>query len=52
MLAVLVRNFVFELRDGIDSKIEVDVGSDILPRPKIAGEVGCKVPLHVKPYVA
>ncbi|KAI9456895.1 cytochrome P450 [Boletus coccyginus] len=50
VLSVLVKNFVFELRDGVDSKIEIGMG--ILPRPKIAGEVGCKLPLRVRPYVA
>ncbi|KAI9572414.1 cytochrome P450 [Boletus coccyginus] len=50
VLTVLVKNFVFELRDGVDSKIEI--GRGILPRPKIAGEVGCKLPLRVRPYVA
>ena len=49
VLAVLVRNFVFELRDGVDSEIEI--GRGLLPRPKIAGEVGCKLPLRVRPYV-
>ena len=50
VLTVLVKNFVFELRDGVDSKIEI--GRGVLPRPKMAGEVGCKVPLRVRPYVA
>ena len=52
VLAVLVKNFVFELRDGVDSKIEIDAGSGILPRPKIVGEVGCRLPLRVRAYVA
>lgn len=47
---MLVKNFVFELRDGVDSKIEI--GRGVLPRPKIAGAVGCEVPLRVRPYVA
>ncbi|KAI9456893.1 cytochrome P450 [Boletus coccyginus] len=50
VLSVLVKNFVFELRDGVDSKIEI--GRGMLLRPKIAGEVGCKLPLRVRPYVA
>ncbi|KAG6375286.1 cytochrome P450 [Boletus reticuloceps] len=50
VLTVLVKNFVFELRDGVDSKIEI--GRGLLPRPKIAGEEGCKLPLRVRPYVA
>lgn len=49
VLSVLVKNFVFELRDGMETKIEV--GSGFLPRPQVAGEVGCKVPLRTKPYV-
>ena len=47
---MLVKNFVFELRDGVDSKIEI--GRGVLPRPKIAGAVGCEVPLRVRPYAA
>ncbi|KAI9464898.1 cytochrome P450 [Boletus coccyginus] len=50
VLTVLVKNFVFELRHGVDTKIEI--GSGFLPRPKIAGEAGCKLPLRVRPYVA
>ncbi|KAH0826178.1 cytochrome P450 [Lanmaoa asiatica] len=50
VLTVLIKNFIFELRDGIDTKIEI--GRGVLPRPKIAGEVGCKVPLCVRPCVA
>ncbi|KAH0826753.1 cytochrome P450 [Lanmaoa asiatica] len=49
VLTVLVKNFVFELR-GVDSKIEI--GRGVLPRPKIAGEVGCRLPLRVRPYLA
>ncbi|KAF8119553.1 cytochrome P450 [Boletus edulis] len=50
VLTVLVKNFVFELRDGAGSKIEI--GRGLLPRPKLAGEEGCKLPLCVRPYVA
>jgi len=50
VLTVLVKSFVFELRDGVDSKIEF--GRGLLPRPNLAGEVGCKLPLRVRPYVA
>jgi len=49
VLSVLVKNFVFELRDGEDTKIEM--GRGFLPRPRVAGEEGCKVPLRVKPYM-
>ena len=48
-MSVLVKNFVFELRDGAGTKIEM--GRGFLPRPRVAGEVGCKVPLRVKPYM-
>ena len=48
VLSVLVRNFVFELRDGPETKIEM--GRGFLPRPRVAGEAGCKLPLRVKPY--
>ncbi|KAG6375299.1 hypothetical protein JVT61DRAFT_3524 [Boletus reticuloceps] len=49
VLVVLVKNFVFELRDAVDSKIEI--GRGLLPRPKLAGEVGCKLPLRVRPLL-
>ena len=49
VLSVLIKNFVFELRDGPETKLEM--GRGFLPRPRVAGEVGCKVPLRVKPYV-
>ncbi|KAF8436030.1 cytochrome P450 [Boletus edulis BED1] len=48
VLSVLVKNFVFELRDGRETKIEM--GRGFLPRPRVAGEVGCKTPLRVRPY--
>ena len=48
VLSVLVRQFVFELRDGMETKIEMT--KTFAPRPRVAGEVGCKVPLRVKPY--
>ncbi|KAF8125506.1 cytochrome P450 [Boletus edulis] len=50
VLTVLVKNYVFELRDGVDSKIEI--GRGVFPRPKLAGEVGCQLPLRARPYVA
>ncbi|KAF8548313.1 cytochrome P450 [Imleria badia] len=49
VLSVLVKNFVFEQRDSAGTRIEM--GRGFLPRPRVAGEVGCKVPLRVKPYV-
>ncbi|KAI6040734.1 cytochrome P450 [Pisolithus marmoratus] len=48
VLSVLVKSFVFEMRDGPDTKVEV--GRGILERPKLAGEVGTKVPLRVRRY--
>ncbi|KAI6100367.1 cytochrome P450 [Pisolithus sp. B1] len=48
VLSVLVKSFVFEMRDGPDAKVEV--GRELLQRPKLAGEVGTKVPLRVKRY--
>ncbi|KIL62639.1 hypothetical protein M378DRAFT_165469 [Amanita muscaria Koide BX008] len=47
-LLVLVRNFTFELPDGPDTEIQVHRLS-ILPRPKVAGEVGCSLPMKIKP---
>ncbi|KAJ7772424.1 cytochrome P450 [Mycena metata] len=44
-LSVLIRNFVFEFLDGPDTKIEKHVS--IVPRPKVAGQNGAKVPLKV-----
>ncbi|KAJ7766206.1 cytochrome P450 [Mycena metata] len=44
-LSVLIRNFVFEFPDGPDTKIEKHVS--IVPRPKVAGQNGAKVPLKV-----
>ncbi|KAG6909218.1 hypothetical protein DXG01_001525 [Tephrocybe rancida] len=45
-LSVLVRNYTFELLDGPETKIEKHRG--ILPRPKVAGQDGAKVPLRVR----
>ncbi|KAF9233342.1 cytochrome P450 [Melanogaster broomeanus] len=46
VLSVLVKNFVFELRDGPDTKVEL--GRGLLPRPKVVGEDGTKMPLRVR----
>ncbi|KZT22698.1 cytochrome P450 [Neolentinus lepideus HHB14362 ss-1] len=43
---VLIRNFTFELRDGPGTKIISR--ASILPRPTVAGEEGCKMPLRVR----
>jgi len=48
VLSVLVKSFVFEMRDGPNTKVEL--GRGLLPRPKIVGEVGTKLPLRVKRY--
>ena len=46
VLTVLIRNFTFELQNGPATKIDSHRG--LLPRPKVAGEEGPKVPLVVK----
>ncbi|KAI6040758.1 cytochrome P450 [Pisolithus marmoratus] len=48
LLAVLVKNFVLEMRDGPDTKVEMVMG--IILRPKIAGEDGIKVPLRIRQH--
>jgi cytochrome P450 len=48
VLSVLVKNFVFEMRDGLDTPVEVVRG--ILPRPRVVGENGIEVPLRVRRY--
>lgn len=45
-MCVLIKNFRFEFRDGPDTKFEIK--SAILPRPRIAGEGGTKLPLRVR----
>ncbi|KAJ7165920.1 cytochrome P450 [Mycena filopes] len=46
VLSVLVRNFVFDFPDGPDTKIENHTA--IVPRPKVAGQNGAKVPMRVR----
>ncbi|KAK0492733.1 cytochrome P450 [Armillaria luteobubalina] len=46
-LLIIVRNFSFEFPGGKDAVIGKYTGS-ILPRPKIVGEDGAKVPLRVR----
>ncbi|KAG1785654.1 cytochrome P450 [Suillus plorans] len=48
VLLVLVKNFVFEMRDGPDAPVETVRG--VLPRPRVAGEDGTGVPLRVRRY--
>ncbi|KAL0564414.1 hypothetical protein V5O48_017634 [Marasmius crinis-equi] len=46
VLSVLIRNYRFEFPDGPETKIELARG--ILPRPKVEGSAGPKVPLRVR----
>ncbi|TFY51287.1 hypothetical protein EVJ58_g10649 [Rhodofomes roseus] len=46
VLAVLIRNYAFEFRDGPETKTEIKRG--ILPRPGMAGEEGITLPLWVR----
>jgi len=46
VLTVLVRTFMFELRDGPGTKVELTRG--LLPRVKVSGEEGLNVPLRVR----
>jgi len=45
-LSVLIRNYTFEFPDGPDTEIETHI--TIVPRPKVAGQNGAKVPLRVR----
>lgn len=46
VLSVLIRNYTFEFPDGPETKI--DTYFSVLPRPKVAGLEGAKVPLRVR----
>ncbi|KAI6040778.1 cytochrome P450 [Pisolithus marmoratus] len=48
VLWVVVKNFVLEMRDGPNTKVEITRGLTL--RPRIAGEDGIKVPLKVRQY--
>ncbi|KAG1729809.1 cytochrome P450 [Suillus lakei] len=48
VLSVLVKNFMFEMRDGPDTPVELVRG--ILPRPRVVGEDGIGVPLRVRRF--
>ncbi|KAJ7489394.1 cytochrome P450 [Mycena latifolia] len=48
VLSVLARNFTFELPKGPETKF--GVYTNLLPRPKVEGEDGYRVPLLVRPY--
>ncbi|KAJ6454287.1 cytochrome P450 [Mycena vitilis] len=45
-LSVLIRNYAFEFPDGPETKIETHV--TIVPRPKVVGQKGAKVPMRVR----
>ncbi|KAG2364252.1 cytochrome P450 [Suillus spraguei] len=46
VLLVLVKHFVFEMRDRPDTPVEVVRG--ILPRPRVVGENGIGIPLRIR----
>ncbi|TFK35103.1 cytochrome P450 [Crucibulum laeve] len=46
VLSVLICNYTFELPDGPTTKI--DNYASIIPRPKLEGEIGARLPLKVK----
>ncbi|KAL5488445.1 hypothetical protein ACEPAI_6563 [Sanghuangporus weigelae] len=48
VLSVLIRNYVFSLRDGPETKI--DMVTTIMRRPKVAGELGYAVPMRVRRF--
>ncbi|KAI6037494.1 cytochrome P450 [Pisolithus marmoratus] len=48
VLWVVIKNFVLEMRDGPNTKVEITRG--IMLRPRIAGEDGIKVPMRVTQY--
>ncbi|KAF8999386.1 cytochrome P450 [Cyathus striatus] len=45
-LTVLIRSYIFELPDGPGTEIESHLS--LLPRPKVKGEIGSRVPLVVR----
>ncbi|KAG9309800.1 cytochrome P450 [Chiua virens] len=48
VLSVLIKNFVFALRDG--PEVEIGMERGILPRPKVVGEEGASVPMRVRRF--
>ena len=48
ILAVLVKNYEFEFRDGRDTKPEIEIVKPLLPRPKLKGEAEVAVPLRIR----
>ncbi|KAI5987609.1 cytochrome P450 [Pisolithus albus] len=49
VMSVLVKDFVFEFRDGPDTQVELGRGM-LLPRPRIVGEKGTDAPLRIRRY--
>lgn len=45
LFSVLIRNYVFDLRDGPETKL--DLITSLLPRPKVVGEEGYNMPMRV-----
>ena len=45
-MSVLIRNYVFELRDGPETKVDKVIV--LAPRPKVVGEAGYAVPMRVR----
>ncbi|KAI5987884.1 cytochrome P450 [Pisolithus albus] len=48
VLSMAIRNFVLEMKDGPDTKVELSRG--ITLRPKVVGEDGIRVPLRIRQY--
>ncbi|KAG6329015.1 hypothetical protein ID866_10074 [Astraeus odoratus] len=48
VLSVLVKSFKFEMRDDPDTRVKM--GRALLPRPKLVGEEGTRLPLRVTRY--
>ncbi|PFH47821.1 hypothetical protein AMATHDRAFT_66733 [Amanita thiersii Skay4041] len=46
VLSILIRNYAFELPEGPTT--EISTHPSILPRPRVAGEEGARVPLRVR----
>ena len=48
VIAVLVKNYEFEFRDGRNTNPEIEVVKPLLPRPKLKGEAEVAVPLRIR----
>ncbi|KAF5367940.1 hypothetical protein D9758_004326 [Tetrapyrgos nigripes] len=48
VLSVLIRNYTFEFPEGKDIIPKIEIHRSILPRPKIEGQKGARVPLRVR----